>query len=112
MTRNNWQDAAADIQQTAQPVTARQHQLAKIAGIALPQDMPQLVAAARLQTALGADIGSIDEFDINEVRIDILAALETPTFRITTPPENRTEADTWISFLRLKRRQHALQNLE
>jgi hypothetical protein len=112
MTRNNWQDAVADIQQTAQPATPRQHQLASIAGITLPQNMPQLIAAARLQTALGADIGSTNQFDINEGREDILAELETPTFRITTPPENRVEADAWIAFLRLKRREQALQNLE
>jgi hypothetical protein len=112
MTRNNWRDAVADIQETTRPATARQHQLATIAGIGLPQHVPQLVAAARLQTALEADIGSADEFDIGEVREDILAELETPTLRIRTPAENRTEADAWIAFLRLKRRQHALQNLE
>jgi hypothetical protein len=112
MTRNNWWDAVADIQQTTRPATTRQHQLAAIAGIAVPQDMPQLVAAARLQAALGADIGSTDEFNVDEVRQDILAALETPTLRITTPPEDRTEADAWIAFLRLKRRQQALENLK
>ena len=112
MTRNNWRDAVADIQQTTRPATTRQHQLAAIAGIALPQDLPQLVAAARLQAALGADIGSTEEFDVDEVRQDILAALATRTLRVTTPPEDRTEADAWIAFLRLKRRQQALENLE
>jgi hypothetical protein len=112
MTRNNWRDAVADIQQTTRPTTTRQHQLATIAGIALPQNLPQLVAAARLQAALGADIGSTDEFDVDQVQQDILAALETPTLRVTTPPEDHTEADAWIAVLRLKRRQQALENLE
>lgn len=111
MTRNNWRDAVADIQQTARPTTTRQHQLATIAGLALPQDLPQLVAAARLQAALGADIGSIDKFDMNGLQQEILAALETPSFRVTTPPEDRTEADAWIAVLRLKRRQEALETL-
>ena len=52
MTRENWREAVAAIQQTTRPATARQHRLAAIAGIALPKDMPQLVAAVRLQTAL------------------------------------------------------------
>jgi hypothetical protein len=112
MTRDNWHDAVADIQQMTQLATARQHQLAAIAGITLPQDMPQLVAAAGLRTALGADIGSSDEFDVSDFQEYTLAALETPTLRITTPPENSADASAWITFLRLKRRQQALQNLE
>ena len=59
-----------------------------------------------------ADIGSTGAFDIDQVQEEILAALETPTLRITTPPENRTEADAWIAFLRLKRREQALKNLK
>src|SRR5262249_35169642 len=112
MARNNWCDAVADIQQTTRPATARQHRLAAVAKIALPKDMPQLVAAVRLQTLLGADIGSTNESDVEEIQKDILGELETPTLRITTPPENRTEADAWIVFLRLKRREQALENLK
>jgi hypothetical protein len=112
MTHANWSDAVTDIQQTTRPATARQHQLAAIAGIALPKDMPQLVAAARLQTALGSDVGSTDEAIVAEIQGVLLTALETPTFRITTVPENCTEADAWITFLRLKRREQALETLK
>jgi hypothetical protein len=71
MTRNNWYDAVADIQQTTRPATARKHRLAALAGISLPKDMTQLVAAVRLQTALGADIGSTNESDVEEIQEEI-----------------------------------------
>jgi hypothetical protein len=112
VTRDNWRDAAADVEQVTAPTTERQHQLGAVAGITLPKEMPQLVAAARLQTALGADIGSGDEVDIDEVYADLMASLQTPTLRITTPAENRAEARAWIAYLYLKRRQHALERLE
>jgi hypothetical protein len=112
VTRNNWRDTVADIERMTAPTTKRQHQIAEVAGIVLPKDMPQLVAAARLQTALGADMGSTDESAVDEVQDDILAALEAPTLRITTPPENHAEAEAWIAYLRLKRRQQALERLE
>jgi hypothetical protein len=99
MTRDNWRDATTDIEQAAAPATERQHQLAAVAGITLPKEMPQLVAAARLQTALGADIGSDDEAGIDEVYEDLMASLQTPTLRITTPAGNRAEARAWITWI-------------
>ena len=112
MTRDNWRDAAADIEQATAPATERQHQLAAVAGITLPKEMPQLVAAVRLQTALGADIGTGDEAGIDEVYEDLMASLQTPTLRITTHARNRAEARAWIAYLYLRRRQHALERLE
>jgi hypothetical protein len=112
VTRDNWRDAVADIEQATARATQRQHQLAAVAGITLPKGMPQLVAAARLQTVLGADIGSDDEAQIDEVYEDQMASLQTATLRITTPAGNRAEARAWIAYLYLKRRQHALERLE
>jgi hypothetical protein len=112
MTRDNWRDAAADIEQTTTPATERQHQLAAVAGITLPKEMPQLVAAARLQTALGADIGSGDEARIDEVYEDLMASLQTPMTRITTPAGSRAEARAWITYLYLKRREQALVRVD
>jgi hypothetical protein len=112
MTRDNWRDAAADIEQATARATKRQHQLAAVAGITLPKEMPQLVAAVRLQTALGADIGSDDEAEIGEVQDGLMASLQTSTLRITTPAANRAEATAWIAYLYLKRRRQALVRLE
>jgi hypothetical protein len=74
--------------------------------------MPQLVAAARLQTVFGADIGLGDEAEISEVYEELMASLQTPTLRITTPAGNRAEARAWIAYLYRKRRQSALERLE
>ncbi|GEP60235.1 hypothetical protein RSO01_74010 [Reyranella soli] len=82
LTHDNWQDAAADIEQTTAAATERQYRLAAVAGIALPRDMLQLVAAAKLQTALGADVGSADEAEVGEVQDDMITSLQTPTLRI------------------------------
>jgi hypothetical protein len=52
MARDHWRDAIADIDETRGPVTGKQKALAAIAGIELPEDLPQLVARLRLLTAL------------------------------------------------------------
>lgn len=112
VTRDNWRDAVEDIEQSTAPATERQHELAAVAGTTLRKEMPQLVAAARLQTVLGADIGLGDEAEISEVYEELMASLQTPTLRITTPAGNRAEARAWIAYLYLKRRQSALERLE
>jgi hypothetical protein len=78
MTRDNWRDAAADIEQVTTPATERQHRLAAVAGITLPKEMPRLVAASRLQTGLGADVGSSDDAAFDEVYEELMASLQTP----------------------------------
>ena len=111
MARQTWQDAVADIELATSLTTTRQHQLASVAGISLPDEMPQLVAAARLQTALGNDIGTEGTFEIHDTQWQLMEALQTTEFRITTP-SNRAEARSWIAYLYLRRRQKALRRLE
>ena len=112
MARQTWRDAVADIELAATRATARQHQLASVAGISLPAEMPQLVAAARLQSALGNDIGTEGTFEIHHAQLQLMEALQTTEFRITTPALNRAEARGWIAYLYLRRRQKALRRLE
>lgn len=112
MPRDNWEDAVADIEITAARATARQHQLATIVGITLPAEMPQLVAAARLQTALGNDIGAEGIHEIHAAQSKLMDVLQTSEFRITTPAQNRAEARGWIAYLYLRRRQKALRSLQ
>ncbi|HEY5817369.1 MAG TPA: Shedu anti-phage system protein SduA domain-containing protein [Mesorhizobium sp.] len=112
MARQTWQDAVADIELATSLTTTRQHQLASVAGISLPDEMPQLVAAARLQTALGNDIGTEGTFEIHDTQWQLMEALQTTEFRITTPAQNRAEARSWIAYLYLRRRQKALRRLE
>jgi len=57
MPRETWRDAVADIDETTGPVTSKQKQLAAVAGIDLPNDLPQLVARVRLRGALVDDLG-------------------------------------------------------
>lgn len=112
MAYKHWRDATKSIEAATRPVTPRQHQLAAVAGIALAKDMPQLVAAARLQSALGDDIAFEGNFEILQTQHKLMDALQTAEFRITVPAENRAEARAWISYLYLRRRQRALCLLE
>ncbi|OEO31722.1 hypothetical protein VW23_001030 [Devosia insulae DS-56] len=112
MTRQTWQDAVNDIEQSAGVATLRQHQLAAVAGALLPTDMPRLVAAARLQTVLGDDIAGESISEVLEVQHELMESLQTTKVRITTPAANRSEARGWIEYLFLRRRQNALRRLE
>jgi hypothetical protein len=112
MPHDNWRDAVADIQIATGQVTPTQRQLAVLAGIALPEGLPRLVAAARLKAAFGAELNIEPSTARSDIHDDIIAELETSEWRADPPPADGREADAWITFLRLKRRQAHLEQLQ
>jgi hypothetical protein len=112
MPHANWRDAVADILIATGQVTPTQHKLAALAGIPLPEGLPRLVAAARLKAALGAELNIEPSIARSDIHDDIIAELQTNEYRVDPPPADGREADAWIRFLRLKRRQGYLEQLQ
>lgn len=112
MSHDNWRDAVADIRIATGGITPVQRQLASVAGVSLPDGMPKLVAAARLKAALSPELGIEPAIARSDIQDDILAKLETPEVRVSPVPADAREADAWIEFLRLKRRQRYLEELQ
>lgn len=52
MTYKNWNDSVSNLRKLTASVTNRQKEIASIAGIELNDQLPRLVAAARLKEAL------------------------------------------------------------
>jgi hypothetical protein len=71
----------------------------------------RLVAAARLQNALGTEPGLGDPAPANEIQHEILEDLGSSD-EADPLPADRREADAWIECLRLKARCRALERLQ
>lgn len=112
MPYETWREAATAIREATSRVTNGQQRLAALAGVTLPEMLPRLVAAARLQGALAGELNLPKSRPINEFQTDILADLETDEDRIEPRPADQREADAWISVLRLKQRLRHLERLQ
>jgi hypothetical protein len=112
MTYDDWRAASADIGRTTGPATEKQHQIAAVAGVKLPKNLPLLVAAARLYSALGIEIGAPEGAEVREVQEEIIQDLSTRSLRGASKPLDSREAAAWITHLRLERRKKALEKLQ
>ncbi len=111
MGYDNWRTALAEIANATGVATTKQHKIAALAEMKLPRNLPQLVAAARLQSALGSEIGAPEAAEVREVQEEIIQDLSTRSLRATSKPQDSREAEAWITYLRLKRRQKAIEKL-
>jgi hypothetical protein len=111
MRHNSWRGAVADFGKRTRPVSDKQKKLAASVGIKLPTKLPQLVAAARLQTALSDELGFSGSEPIHDVQKEILSNLAKQGFKTYPKPRDRREADAWITQLRLLKRQQAHEEL-
>jgi hypothetical protein len=112
VTHDNWRAASVDIAKAMEPATTIQHKIATLAGVKLQRNLPQLVAAARLQSALGTEIGAPEVSEVREMQEEIIRDLSTRSLRVVPKPQDSREAEAWITYLRLKRRQKAIEKLQ
>jgi hypothetical protein len=110
MTFDIWSEAVAAIKELTCTLTDPQRELAKIAGIDLPESLPVIVAGARLQTAFASSLGLGPQGPVADWQLEILDELGEKSADIC-PPLNHREADAWIAFFRLRKRQRALEHL-
>jgi hypothetical protein len=103
----------ADIIEATGPATTRQHQLAEVAGIELPEKLPQLIARVRLRAALDLNIATSGHDEpVSDGQLDLIAKLQSEDCSSTFVPVNSTEASTWIYHLTLKKRKRYLETLK
>jgi len=111
MPHESWRGAVGDIREATGTVTSKQQQVATVAGIKLPDHLPRLVAGARLQAALNAELGLLPPGPCSDAQQEIINSLETDVYRDIAPFDWR-EAYAWINFLRLKKREQALEEMQ
>lgn len=113
MAVTDWIQATRLILQAAAPSpTARQLQLAKMAEIALSQDLPALVAGARLRIALRNELCLAPSGEPTEAQHAYLQSLASQAERTVSPPDSIEEYEAWNTFLRLTIRAKVLNTLK
>src|SRR5208337_1157418 len=86
-------------------------ELAAFAGINLSEDLPRLVAAARIQASLSSELGIPSPGPCSDVQMEMIENLEAEV-QVSAAPLDRGEASAWITFLFLKKRAHLLEELK
>jgi hypothetical protein len=110
MTFRTWSDAVKAIDGATGPATTKQLELARQAGVRIPNDIPKIVAAAKLRVALAEELNlppARPFSDRYENRLDILHRPSDPPIA----PQTEEEAYAWVEHLRLMRRRESLTEL-
>jgi hypothetical protein len=110
MTFRTWSDAVEAIDEATAPATNKQLQLAKQAGLRIPEDMPKIIAAAKLRIALPEELNLPHARPVNdryENRLNILRRPSDPPIE----PQTDEEAYAWVEHFRLMRRRESLAKL-
>jgi hypothetical protein len=103
MTFNTWAKAVETLDEATRAVTPDQRRLAEYAGLALDPQLPALVAAAKLESALASELCKPEPARITEGQEETLGEIAPANIY----PQNGQEAAAWIQYLRLmQRRQH------
>ena len=110
MTYAAWQDALSVIRARTSPCDNEQLQLAAVVGAELPDSLPRVVAAARLQSAIAERFG-LSQPTRSDPQMEFLAELACEASEDTPAPESKAEAQAWIKYFYLKRRAEALCHL-
>lgn len=111
VTYKTWEDAVAAIGRAVSPCDEQQRQLASVVGVTLPEELPRVVAAARLQSVLAEPLG-LTLKSSSESQLEWLEDLATEAGEFIPSPETSTEAKAWVSYFFLKRREEALRELQ
>jgi Shedu protein SduA, C-terminal len=111
MPHDSWRGAVAEIGEATGTATDNQRQLAAFAGIDLPQNLPRLVAAARIQAALSSELCMPSPGPCSDVQMEMISSLKAEA-HVAPIPKDRGEASAWITFLFLKKRAHLLEELK
>lgn len=111
MPFQDWRDAVVSLDAMAALASDQQRVLAACIGIDISEGTPEIVAAARLQTALAAELQLPTSITPTDRQLQLLADLARNRAEFTAPRDQR-EADAWITYLRLRTRRDALTELQ
>src|SRR5690242_11342279 len=110
-THSSWREAVADLRKLTRDATHQQRKLAKPAGLRLPKELPQLVAAARLKVTLASELCLRRVLPSTDTQLEFLASLDRRRAEDPRVEADHHEAGAWIEFLLLKRREKGLERL-
>lgn len=111
-THSTWRGVVANLREATAPVTPGQRKLGTQAGIQLPKTLPKLIAAARLKAAHAAELCLGPVRQPTDSQLEFLSTLNSSRARDVRVLEDHLEAEAWIEFYLLKRRQSALERLQ
>ncbi|XSG81115.1 MAG: Shedu anti-phage system protein SduA domain-containing protein [Methyloligella sp. ZOD6] len=112
MVHKDWRSAVAEIGKITGDASDQQHEIAAVAKITLSSRLPYLVAAARIQSALGSEIGATEATEVQAWQEEILQQLSKGPTPNSSKPRDRREADALIKHLRLKKRSQSIKSLK
>jgi hypothetical protein len=107
----DWTEAVVALDAMTSSATEQQRLIGSRIGIHIPDSIPEIVAAARLQTTVAAELRLPASAPATERQIELLGDLASSQANIA-PPHDQREADSWITYLRLRTRRDALVKLE
>jgi hypothetical protein len=111
MAFQDWRDAAVSLDAMTASASEQQRALGTRIGIDIPEGIPEIVAAARLQTAVAAELQLPISIAPTDRQLQLIADLARSRAGLTAPRDQR-EADGWITYLRLRTRRDALAELQ
>lgn len=111
MTHASWKDAVSAMRRRVSSCDDEQRMLADVAGIKLPQRLPRIIAAARLQNALAGPLGLTLRQSSDSQRLQLEELAEEASRRMPKA-DSASEAEAWILYFYLRRRMKALRELK
>ena len=110
MSHSNWEGAEAATRRTIAVCDEEVLSLAASVGVDIPEDLPRMVAVARVRTAVEGRLGSPLR-PSSERQMELLTYLSEDVSVEIPAIDSAAEASAWISFLYLKRRIEHLRKL-
>ena len=110
MTHASWRDAVSAICRSISPCDDEQRALVSAVGVQVPDSLPMIVAAARLQSIVARRFSRTLR-ESSEGQLEYLATLAEEASHEIPRPESAEEAQSWIEYFFLRRRLVALRTL-
>ena len=111
MAHTSWEGAVAAIRRTIARCDEDSRAFASSVGVELPESLPQLVAAARVRSAVDSHFG-VAPRKSTDAQQEIMAELAaTMSVAIPAAADSYEEAEAWIRCLCLKQRLQSLEQL-
>jgi hypothetical protein len=111
-THPSWRLAVAELRKATARVTREQRTLAAKAGLKLSKRLPKLVAAARLKVAYASALCIDPVHPPTDSQLEFLSGLNEKRAGDSNVLADHLEAEAWINFYLLKRREENLEKLQ
>ena len=111
MARTSWEGAVAAIRRTIARCDEDSRAFASSVGVELPESLPQLVAAARVRSAVDSHFGVAPRKSTDAQQEFMAELAATMSVAIPAAVDSYEEAEAWIRCLYLRQRLQSLEQL-